>query len=69
MLWTDGEPMPGGPMLMFQVNVAGGATDTFVGRCNDTGSMVDPAGEDIGWESDSVSRWILLNTVLASFIE
>jgi len=69
MKWNDGEPFPGGPMLMFQVDMENRTKDTFIGRCDETGSMVDPAGEDIGWESDSVSRWILLNTVLASFIE
>ena len=59
--WTDGE------VMLFQVDLSDGSTDTFIGCVDDTDSMVDPEyGDDIGWEAESVDRWILLEDVLAA---
>ena len=62
--WTDGEAM------LFQVDLSDGSTETFIGRVDDDDTMVHldylDYGEDIGWQADSVDRWILLEDVLAA---
>jgi len=69
MQWSDAPVEMDGPMLLFQVDMTDGSKETHVGWCNESGDMVYANGDAIGWEHGSVSRWVLLNTVLASFIE
>ena len=64
--WTAGEPpWTDGDALLFQVDLADNTTQTFIGRVDDSGMMVDlDYGDDYGWRAKSVDRWVLLSTVL-----
>jgi len=71
MHWNLGQPpYTDGDGLLWQIDLDGGTTKTFIGAVDSGGMMVDlDYGDDQGWHSESVSRWIDLTEVLDSIVE
>jgi hypothetical protein len=45
-------------MLIAEVELSSGSKDYFLCVIDDRGEMVDPEGNDLGWDYECISRWV-----------
>ncbi|MGA9232029.1 MAG: hypothetical protein WBV68_08235 [Exiguobacterium oxidotolerans] len=45
-------------LLIAEVELSSGSKDYFLCVIDDRGQMVDPEGNDLGWDEECISRWV-----------
>jgi hypothetical protein len=64
MPWeTDKEPPPD-ELILAEVTTS--VTEYWVCTVDEHGTLVDAYGDDLGWQYESMDRWILFDEVLSA---